>query len=261
MSVHGEQVSADALLPDELQGKRRLSFGARADAYHQFRPTYPLAAVQWALGAPPLHVVEVGAGTGLMTEVLLAAGHRVTAVEPDPGMRAHLASSRHPRLTVVAGSAEELPVDDGAADAVVTAQAFHWFDLDRAVPELARVLAPDGVLAVVWNVRNDDVAWVDEMSQIVGRLDARSGTRDLGVPSLGSHFETAQRSVFDHDQELDAEALVGLVETFSYVALSPDRATIVEQIRRLTEEHPMLVGRKSFALPYQAIVYRARVGR
>jgi len=237
--------------------RRRLSFGDRADEYDRFRPTYPSEAITWAVGHDPLEVCELGAGTGLMTAVLVAAGHRVTAVEPDPGMVAAAQRREGEQLTVVLGSAEEIPAPDASVDAVVAAQAFHWFDLPRAVPEMARVLRPGGRLVIVWNVRDDDEPWVSDMSRIVGRLDARSGTRDLGVPEISSHFADIKVETFAHAQQLTADDLVALCDTFSYVATSPRRAEILGEIRRLALEHPDLAGRETFALPYRTTVYRA----
>ena len=131
-------------LSAEAMEQRRLSFGTAAAAYDLFRPSYPTTAPQWALGAEPLTVLEIGAGTGLMTRVLLTMGHRVIAVEPDDGMRAQLALTRSDRLDTRPGSAEELPVANGAVDAIVVAQAFHWFKLPQALPEMHRVLTDDG---------------------------------------------------------------------------------------------------------------------
>lgn len=244
-------------LDAETYQQRRLSFGERADAYDRHRPTYPAEVVEWALGLAPIDVCELGAGTGLMTAVLLAAGHRVTAVEPDEGMAEQLRLRQDPGLTVELGSAESIPLPDASVDAVLAAQAFHWFDLPRALPEMARVLRPGGRLVIVWNVRDDDVAWVNEMSRIVGRLDARSGTRDLGVPAIASHFSDVEKRTFGHAQPMTVDDLVALCDTFSYVATSPQRAQILDEIRRLGLEHPELAGHDTFALPYRTTVYRA----
>lgn len=236
---------------------RRLSFGETAAAYDRFRPSYPEAALRWALGDSPLRVLDLGAGTGLMTAVLLDLGHWVDAVEPDAGMR-HLLSSRVAgRASVHEGSAESIPLPDGSVDAVVTAQAFHWFDLDRALPEMARVLTDGGRLAVVWNTRDDDVPWVDEVSALVGRLDARSGNRDADLPAVSPQFVGLERATFHHDQDMDADGLVNLVSTFSYVALSPMRDEVLGKVRALTTDHPDLAGRQRFSMPYETVVYRA----
>lgn len=236
---------------------RRLSFGQTAEAYDRFRPSYPDEALRWALGTTARHVVDLGAGTGLMTALLDRLGHEVDAVEPDPGMRQQLVRRLAPRVRVHAGSAESIPLPDGSIDAIVTAQAFHWFDLGRALPEMARVLADDGRLVVVWNTRDDDVGWVAEVSALVGRLDARSGHRDADVPAVQPLFGEVERATFTHEQLMDADELVGLVETFSYVALSPERDDILAKVRALAVEHPQLAGHDRFAMPYETVVYRA----
>ena len=241
--------------------RRRLSFGERASSYHRFRPTYPQAAIEWALETAPLRVAELGAGTGLMTQVLLGAGHSVTAIEPDPGMASQLQqlTEGNAPLDILVGSAEAIPLADHSVQAVVSAQSFHWFDLDRAVPQMARVLEPGGVLAVVWNIRDDDVDWVEQMSRIVGRLDARSGSRDDDVPQVEPTFAPLESAEFRHEQTLTPGTLVELVDTFSYVATSPDRAAILDQIRTLAASHPQLAGRETFVLPYLTRVYRTHV--
>lgn len=237
---------------------RRLSFGARAGDYDRFRPSYPTAAVDWAMGTQPLKVVDLAAGTGAMTRVLLERGHSVTAVEPDPGMRAQLEATPHDALTVVEGSAESMPLQDNSADAVIVAQAFHWFEREQAVPEIWRVLRPGGVLAITWNRRDDTVAWVERMSEIVGRYDARSGNRHTSVPDLAGYFTTPEQALFTHLQQLDAESLVQLADTYSYVTLSADRDVALSAIRDLARTHPDLAGRASFDLPYETVVYRSQ---
>jgi SAM-dependent methyltransferase len=136
------------------------SFGAAAAAYAEHRPGYAEIAVRWALepvrGRRPLRVLDLGAGTGKLTETLVRLGAEVTAVEPDPGMLAELRREL-PSVRSLAGSAEDIPLPDSSADAVLAGQAMHWFDLGRALPEIARVLSPGGVLAALWNVDDDRV--------------------------------------------------------------------------------------------------------
>jgi SAM-dependent methyltransferase len=147
--------------------KQRLSFGAAAQHYDRSRPSYPAAALSWALGEPPAQVVDLGAGTGLLTRTALAAGFDVIPVEPDLGMRDQLAAAT-PGTTPLAGSAESIPLPDGAADAVIAGQAYHWFDREAAHPEIARVLRLGGVFAPVWNYRDTSVAWAGALDEIIG---------------------------------------------------------------------------------------------
>src|SRR2546421_7759509 len=127
---------------------RGLSFGPAADLYDQVRPSYPQQALVWALGEAPRKVVDLGAGTGILTRVIRALGHEVLPVEPDEAMRARLAAST-PGTTPLAGRAEAIPAPDGSVDAVMAGQAYHWFDRDPAHREIARVLRPGGVFAPV----------------------------------------------------------------------------------------------------------------
>src|SRR5215218_9289383 len=126
---------------------RAASFGSVGGEYERGRPSYPTEAVAWLVGTDPLRVVDLGAGTGKLTRRLLALGHDVVAVEPAPGMLEQL-EVELPAVTALAGTAEAIPVADGDADAVVAGQAFHWFDAERALPEVARVLCPGGRLGL-----------------------------------------------------------------------------------------------------------------
>src|SRR2546421_8267168 len=121
-------------------------FASAADVYERARPSYPEEAVAWMAERTGLvagrTVVDVGAGTGKLTRLLPATGARVIAIEPVAEMRAKLDG-----IDALDGTAEDLPLSNGCADVVTVAQALHWFDLDRALPELHRVLRPDGYLA------------------------------------------------------------------------------------------------------------------
>ncbi|PKH40346.1 Methyltransferase domain-containing protein [Nocardioides alpinus] len=130
---------------------RALSFGERAEEYDRWRPTYPVEAVAWLAPTPPARVVEIGAGTGRLTSLLLERGCDVDAVEPDPRMRAVLARN-NPDARCRASDSTALPVPDGSADAVLVADAWHWFDPVATMEEVRRVLRPGGWLGLVWNV-------------------------------------------------------------------------------------------------------------
>src|SRR6202789_1364891 len=127
------------------------SFGAAASAYAEHRPDYAPAAVRWALEpAPGPRVLDLGAGTGKLTATLVALGADVIAVEPDPAMLTELRRAL-PTVRAVPGSAEAVPLPDASVDAVLAGQALHWFDMDVAGPEIARVLVPNGTHAGMGN--------------------------------------------------------------------------------------------------------------
>ena len=152
--------------------RRASSFGTAAAAYAEHRPGYADAAVRWALSPVrdrhPLRALDLAAGTGKLTATLVRLAAGVTAVEPDPAMLAELRRElgSAPALRTLAGTAEEIPLPDASVDAVLVGQAMHWFDLDRAIPEIARVLTPGGALAALRNVDDDRIGWVATLTEI-----------------------------------------------------------------------------------------------
>jgi SAM-dependent methyltransferase len=248
----------------ELGESRRTSW-SRLDAalvYERGRPGYPEPMVDWALAPvrdrPGLRALDLGAGTGKLTAQLVARGVDTVAVEPAEGMRRRLARGVR-AATVLAGSAERVPLPDASVDLVTVAQAFHWFDPAPALAEIARVLRPAGVLAIFYNSRDDAVAWVRALSDIVGEVEDHASLRPRKDPELGPAFGPVEVSEMPHEQELDAAGLVDLVGSRSYVIrMEPaERAALLDRVVRLTREHPGLVGRQHFSMPYLTRVYRA----
>ncbi|MEI4272582.1 class I SAM-dependent methyltransferase [Klenkia sp. LSe6-5] len=171
---------------------RRRSFGAVAREYAQLRPGYPADAVAFLLVDRPLRVLDLGAGTGKLTDQLLAAGHEVVAVDPSGDMLAEL-TARHPRVEAVVGGAEDLPLPGATVDAVVAGQAAHWFDPVRTAPELRRVLRPGGVVGFVWNTRDETVPWVAALGErLIGESrdhDAHQGVVHRFAAALPAEVE------------------------------------------------------------------------
>ena len=230
-----------------------LAFGAAAAAYDRYRPTYPPAALQWALGAEPLRVVDLGAGTGLLTRVLLRLGHHVIAVDPDARMRAQM-SENDDLVEPQAGTAEAIPVPDGSVDAVVAGQAYHWFDPDKAHPEIARVLRAGGVFAPLWNLRDDAVPWVAEISHIANGLPRRDGSYTAAFDyDFGPLFHRTERRAFRHDVSTTADSLLAMIRTRSwYLTASPAVRTEIETgVAGVTAKLPA-----TFDLPYLTWVHR-----
>ncbi|HEY5335064.1 MAG TPA: class I SAM-dependent methyltransferase [Mycobacteriales bacterium] len=221
-------------IPDPgLRAARARSFGPAAGVYEAARPGYPSDAVRDLLGSSPLDVLDLGAGTGKLTRVAVAEGHRVLAVDPSAEMLAELARVV-PGVETRVGTAEALPVDDAAFDAVVAGQAYHWFDPAVALPEIARVLRPGGTLGLLWNSRDEEVPWIARFGELVGSEDASS---TLIAPTLEPLFGPASVRWYDHLQEMTVARLVDLGHSrSSLLVMSPtDRATRLAEIRALGE--------------------------
>src|SRR4051794_24056789 len=159
--------------------QRRVSFGQVAADYAALRPGYPADAVAFLLGDRPLRVLDLGAGTGLLTDVLLAAGHEVVAVDVSEPMLAQL-RGRLPQVATATGGAEAIPPPDDDVDAVVAGQAAHWFEPAPAAAELRRVLRPSGVVGFIWNTRDERVPWVHAVGELL-TAEARDHEADQGV--------------------------------------------------------------------------------
>jgi SAM-dependent methyltransferase len=237
-----------------VRAERAASFARVADAYEQSRPGYPADAVLWLAGETPCDVVDLGAGTGKLTRSLAALGHHVVAVEPLGEMLDRLRAAI-PGVTAVAGSAESMPLPDGAADVVACAQAFHWFDQEPALAEIARVLRPGGRIALVWNVRDERVPWVSELSDaMVGRTGVDRGAA-APIEQSGL-YGPVEHATFEHTQTVDRDALRALVLSRSYCAVLPEeeRAPILGRVDLLFDEHAR---DGLLTLPYVVECFRA----
>jgi SAM-dependent methyltransferase len=228
------------------------SFGPAAEIYERGRPGYPAAALDWLLPAGNPRVVDVGAGTGKLTRQIRARGLAVTAVDPSPGMLDQL--RRHvPGVPAIHGSAESLPLPAASADCVLVAQAWHWVDPARAVPEIARVLGDGGRLGLLWNLRDERVDWVRRLGEIIDNQEQQRQTQ------VGPPFGEVTVTHFPWSQRLGPERLADLVASRSVIILKEPgaRADVLAEVRRLTATHPDLAGREEFDLPYVTECARA----
>jgi len=222
-----------------LYARRATSFGAQAAAYAEHRPDYPAAAVSWALepairtAGATLDVLDLAAGTGKLTASLVALGHRVTAVEPDPGMFAEL-RARVPEATGLVGSAERIPLPDASVDAVVVGQAFHWFDPERALPEIARVLRPGGSLAALWNTDDDQVEWIAELGRISSSRVSFIDWPPRRTVDTHPAFSPVEKADFPHRQRRTIDSLLATEATHSHM-LVLEPAELAEMLGRLRE--------------------------
>jgi ubiquinone/menaquinone biosynthesis C-methylase UbiE len=232
------------------------SFDRAADVYDAARPSYPADAVSWLLDGADDPVVDLGAGTGKLTAALVDRGREVVAVDPSPEMLRVL-RERLPEVTAHEGTGERLPLPDASAGVVLVAQAWHWMDPERAIPEVARVLRPGGRLGLVWNERDESIGWVRELGEL---MDAGSAAfDDESDPMLAPPFGPLEKHETRWVQALDHEGLLDLARSRSYfITKDPDaQAAVIESLRRLMREHPDLAGRDTFELPYVTRSYRA----
>jgi SAM-dependent methyltransferase len=241
------------------------SAAGAADAYERGRPPYPSAVIDRIADICSLRpgrvVVDLAAGTGRLTRLLLSSGARVIPVEPVAAMRAALPDA-------VEGTAESMPLPDASADAVTVGQAFHWFDGPAALREIARVLRPDGVLVLVWNAQNGLAPWIDRVLAV---------THAANVGAAPQYATSAWRAAFDGsgesggsgefgplvdehvvtDWEVDAATVLDRFASVSYVAALPDaaRADVLAAIRDVLDTDPATRGRERFAMPTRTDLY------
>ncbi len=210
-------------------------FGLAADAYERGRPDYPAAAIEWLVDRldlrPGRTVVDLAAGTGKLTHLLVPTGAEVIAVEPIAEMRAKIEGAR-----ALAGTAEAIPLEDASVDAVTVAQAFHWFRAEEALAEIRRVLRPDGGLALVWNVR-------DERDPVQAAASAIMQPLEENIPRRGKRnwrevIDASETATFDHAQLVGEDAFVERFTSVSFIAAaSPEeRAAVEEQLRALARD-------------------------
>ena len=253
-------------MDDRVVSFAAVAFTNEADAYERGRPGYADTVVAdlvdtFQLG-PGRRALDLAAGTGKLTRQLVASGADLVAVEPLAALRAQFGVVL-PAVTVLDGTAEAIPLDDASVDAVFVAQAFHWFDPDRALAEISRVLRPGGFLALLWNDRDDDVAWVVELDEIMHGEQAAAVAHMPGYASRASHtdhqpagiatiaasgsFSAVTAITGRHAPDTTAEAVVDAVRSRSYIGSLPasDRDAVLRRVRALVADFPT-----TFPMPY-----------
>ena len=234
------------LIESDEHSRRAGSFGAEATAYARGRPGYPEAALRFCLPEDARRVLDLGAGTGKLTGGLLALGLEVVAVEPSSEMRALI----DPPADVRGGTAEAIPLEDAAVDAVLVGQAFHWFDRDPALAEIARVLRPGGTVGLLWNRVRGGETWIEEIARAMREA---SHSVEVDAPwKARKDLTDPEWRTFTHEQETDAEGLLDNVRSRSAVILSDpaEREQVLERVRAL-------VPPGHFRLPLECGVWRA----
>jgi ubiquinone/menaquinone biosynthesis C-methylase UbiE len=241
-------------------------FGDAAD-YEAARPSYPPEAVAWFVArlgiGPGRRVCDLAAGTGKLTRLLTDTGAELCAVEPVAGMRAAFRAVL-PAVPLLAATAEALPFAAESFDAVLVAQAWHWFDHDRAAQEMRRVVRRDGGVGLVWNARDRGTAWVDAVWQIMDHVEKRAPWRDH------EHWRSSARALpgfapmetreFHHEQLLTREQVIQRVASVSHVAVLPpaDRAAVFAEVEAILDHDDATRGHDVVALPYRVdcLVFR-----
>ena len=238
-------------------------FTKGTDAYERARPSYPPEAVTFLVDelgiGPASTVVDLAAGTGKLTRLLVPTGARIIAVEPVEAMRTKLVEVV-PGVEVRDGTAEAMPFADASVDCVTVAQAFHWFRAIEALGEIGRVLRPGGGLALMWNSRDTSVPWVARLNEVIrwnrGQIPAYySGAEDwAALVARAGGFTPLQFTSFQHEQEMDLPLLLDRVSSTSYIAALPDddRARVLDDVRALVSEAGLA---EHFALPHRTDLY------
>lgn len=248
--------------PDpQSRSDRAASFSSAADVYARVRPTYPAEIVDWMVPPGAQRVLDLAAGTGLLTTRLVDRGLQVVAVDVSEAMLQELAA-RLPDVETHVGTAEEIPLPDASVDAVVVGQAWHWFSPGHAAAEIARVLRPGGTLGVVRNDRDQSIDWVSRFGAILHDGDLLDEELQPGrdVPELGEPYTETESVEQDWQHLLEPQELRELAASRSYVITLPaeDREQLLQRVDDLVVTHPDLAGSSEIAMPYVAVAYRAR---
>jgi SAM-dependent methyltransferase len=239
--------------PDTVRAAR--SFGAVASVYGAARPGYPIEAVEWLVG-DARRVLDLGAGTGRLTEALVALDRDVMAVDPIEEMLEEL-EVRVPGVPRILGTAEDLPVEDAWVDAVVVGQAWHWFLRERAVPEIARVLRSGGVLGIAWNVRDTSVDWLREAGEIMHEQRDASARLESSV-RVGAPFGPVESHRIDWVERMSRARFLDLVRSRSHWLTAPpdEQRAMVAAVETLLSTHPDVAAAEELAVPYVTHCFR-----
>ncbi|GGU41044.1 hypothetical protein GCM10007979_45340 [Nocardioides albus] len=227
-----------------------------ADSYDRGRPSYPTDAVKWLIGNEPRSILELGAGTGKLTEVLVGLGHDVFATDPDDAML-DILSEKLPDVRATSGTAEQIPTGDSLYDVVVVGQAFHWFDHAKALAEIARVLKSEGRLAIIQNDRDTRIPWVRRLGNLLGHLD--HDVDHVAILDDSGLFSAVESKTFRHWQVVDRHTIQDLAVSRSNIAGLGQEAQ--EQKRRevLAFYDDYGRGMDGMQLPYNCRAWHAQV--
>jgi SAM-dependent methyltransferase len=248
-----------------VRGGPRLDHGRRQELgqsfqdggkhYQRVRPGYPAESAQWLVPATARDALDVGAGTGKFTELLLARGLTVTAVDPSADMLEQL-KAHYPDATAVLGTAEATGLPAAAFDVVTVAQAWHWCDALAASTELARVLRPHGTLGLVWNQLDTSVPWVHRLSRIMHAGDVYKPDHR---PAIGNEFIRLEGHVTHWQDLVSTNDLIELTKSRSYYLRAGEatRAKVLANLDWYLHEHLGHAADAELELPYLTLSWRA----
>ena len=239
-------------------------FAAKADSYVLGRPDYPPALDAWLRDEldlePGKTVVDLGAGTGKFTRRLMTTGAAVIAVEPVAEMLQKL-TDEHPEISAKSCTAESITLADASVDAVVCAQAFHWFATEAALTEIHRVLKPGGSLGLVWNTRDARIPWVAKLADIFAPYEGdtpRHHTGEWKNPFPFNGFSALREHHFSNNHTgAPEDVIVNRVLSTSFIAALPPekQERVAADVRTLIANEPTLAGKAEVTLPYDTAAY------
>jgi SAM-dependent methyltransferase len=272
-------------LPPQEKAERAGSFGGVASDYERYRPGPPVAAVDWLLPTFVGRVVDLGAGTGALTRLLIDRAQEVVAVEPDDRMRSVL-TEEVPGIRAVMGRGEHMPLPDSCADAVLASSSWHWMDPVPTLHEVGRILVPGGMLGALWSGPDPEGPFlVQAQALLAGRSqvgteaagsdpdvdlgdgefaglimgDALRPMSSLEIP-YGVPFDQPEHEVFTWDVALNADDLIGLLGTFSWIITMPEetRQHVIAEARRLLRESLGVEGDVTVDVAFRSDAWRSR---
>jgi SAM-dependent methyltransferase len=271
-------------LPSDEKSKRARSFGGVASHYERYRPGPPVAAVDWLLPGHGGRVVDLGAGTGALTRLLVDRADEVVAVEPDDRMRSVL-TAEIPGVRAVSGRGESMPLPASSVDAVLASSSWHWMDQVPALHEVGRILVSGGFLGVVWSGPDPEGPFIVQARALLsGRSEGTEhASRDaMGGPASdeftglilgdalrpmstleippGVPFDQPEHEMFTWDVALNADDLVGLLGTLSWIITMPEetRQRVVAEARRLLKDLLGVEGDVTVDVAFRADAWRSR---
>jgi SAM-dependent methyltransferase len=250
-------------LEPQEKAVRAESFGAVAAHYERYRPGPSLRAVDWVLPKHVDTVVDLGAGTGALTRLLIDRAEEVIAVEPDDRMRAVL-TEEVPGVRAVTGRGESVPIADGCVDAVLASSSWHWMDPVPTFREVGRILRSGGILGALWSGPDPEGSFMVQAHAVLAERsldgadavagdgagesggtglaglvmgDVRRPASSLEIPP-GVPFDQPEHEVFTWDVALNADELIGLLGTLSWIITMPEemRSRVIAEARRLLRE-------------------------